>query len=122
MTIKSEEDSEQRWCKKTKRWFKRHAEDFGAVFVVGLFLGLMSWGINTIFNWGTSNTGQELAKALVRKDYPAVMCLSNNGQFRVYDTATYTVYRHKDNGWNIYWTKKGPTDSASFHLGKCEIK
>ena len=124
MTIKSEEKTEQQWCKKLKRWFGTHInfEYIGAILIVVIFFGLLGWGMFTLVNWGTSVSGKELAKYLVKKDYPAVICLSNNGQFRVYEQETYTVYRHKDNGWNIYWTEKGPSESSSFHLGKCELK
>ncbi|RLC47056.1 MAG: hypothetical protein DRH57_04810 [Candidatus Cloacimonadota bacterium] len=120
MTIKSEED--KKWCNRTKQWFKKYAEDIGAYFMAALIVGLLIWMFGALFGWLTSDSGKALAKHLVKKDYPAVMCLSGNGQFRIYEANTYTVHKHEVNGWNIYWTKQGSTDSSAFHLGKCEIK
>ncbi len=120
MTIKSEnKDTEQlRWCEKVKKFFK----DYSSEILTILFYILMISVAFNIIKWLVESPGKDLAKELVKKDYPAVLCLSNNGSFRVYESKTYTVHKHKDNGWNIYWTKDGSNESSAFHLTKCEIK
>lgn len=118
MTIKSETKIEkQKCCQRTKQWCKKQTEDIGSLLIIGL-LGI----VLSLQPSSTSSTEKELAKDLVRNDYPTVMCLSANGQFRIYDAGSYSVHKHKDNGWNIYWTKKGSNDASSFHLGRCEVK
>jgi hypothetical protein len=124
MNIKSE-DLEQNYCKKIQKWIETRLDLFRGifgVFLIVVLLGSIAWLIHILIVSLTSNQGQTLAKKLVKKDYPAVICLSNNGHFRIYKEKSYTVYKHKEYGWNIYWTKKGPSNSSSFHLAKCEIK
>ena len=62
---------------------------------------------------------EQLAKSIVRADYPDILCMSDSGAFRIYKVGTYKL-GITVNGWNI-WTGDC-TPGTTFHLSKCEIK
>jgi len=124
MTIKSEDKKIKRvWCKKVKQYLEDNWGGIGLV-VVGILTFVIV--LNLILNFtnkptASNMTEEELAKVLVRANYPDVLCMAtHSGAFRTYKTGTYKIGIREDVGWNI-WVE--PHESANaFHLAKCEVK
>lgn len=121
MTIKNTTNP----LKKLLSSIKKHKELIQASFITLSFIMLLLFGIFTVVNrimHSASDDYQQSAFELVRKGYPTLICLSPNGQFRLYETKTYSVSRNEKSGWNVWDTDKGNISSASFHISRCQIK
>ena len=123
MTIKSEtEEPKQKWCIR----FKDYMDDKWGFIGLFVFIFIVIYGAVVLITSLTDklpvNYGQEeaLAKALVRADYPDVLCMSTKGAFRTYESKTYKI-GIKEPGWNI-WVEPYNKGVGAFHLAKCEIK
>ena len=120
MEIKSDTPEQNKSLDDILKYIKSHKADILAAFLTILVIS----GLIFIFKMVRDSFKEydNFAKELVKSDYPTLLCLSPNGQFRTYEEKTYTVHRDKNNGWNVYWTEQGPSDSSSFHIVRCEIK
>jgi len=83
------------------------------VFII--FLGIL------FFSCRQANYDR-FAKQIVANDYPDLLCKSNRDQFRIYKHGTYSIQNNIENGWNVWWTDKGYSESTAFHIAKCDIK
>ena len=121
MTIKNTTNP----LKKLLLSIKKHKEAIQAISITLIAIILLIFGIFTVANrimHSDSDDYQQYAFELIRKDYPTLICLSPNGQFRLYETKTYSVSRNEKSGWNVWDTDKGNISSASFHISRCQIK
>ena len=111
--------------KKILTSIKKHKEIIQTLSFIGIFsilLIILIFNVAHRINHSDADDYEQEAFNLIRKGYPTLICLSPNGQFRLYESKTYSISRNKKNGWNVWDTDKGNIPSASFHISRCQIK
>lgn len=124
MTIKSEDKKDKKKvCETVKNFFKEHSDWLKYVLTIFALFGFVFvfvYGVINLIKQPSTLDEEALAKALVRADYPDVLCMSTKGAFRTYESGTYNI-GIKEPGWNI-WVEPYKKGVGAFHLAKCEIK